>query len=127
MKYYFIYLGRLGQLIHIPLPDEESRMAILKVSLRKSSVVNDVDMNYLVNVTKCFSGAYLTKICQRAYILVTRELMQQGQPIYPIIEIRHEHLKKAMIFTSSSNGTPVPFVSQGGFPGITEATQSVRI
>ncbi len=100
MKYYFIYLGRLGQLIHIPLPDEESRMAILKVSLRKSSVVKAADMNYLVDVTKGFSGAYLTKICQRAYILARSELMQQGQPIYPIIEIGHEHFKKAMTFIS---------------------------
>ncbi|CAF4716195.1 unnamed protein product, partial [Rotaria magnacalcarata] len=30
--------GRLDQLIYIPLPDDKSRMAILKAALRKSPV-----------------------------------------------------------------------------------------
>jgi transitional endoplasmic reticulum ATPase len=112
MKYFFIYLGRLDQLIHIPLPDDESRMAILEVSLGKSFAVKDVDMNYLVNETLGFSGADLTNICQRACILATREFMEKGQqPIWPItmnsdespvIEIRREHLEKAMKFACPS-------------------------
>ncbi|CAF5044344.1 unnamed protein product, partial [Rotaria magnacalcarata] len=39
--------GRLDQLIYIPLPDDKSRMAILKAALRKSPVAKDVDMNLL--------------------------------------------------------------------------------
>ncbi|CAF4526367.1 unnamed protein product, partial [Rotaria magnacalcarata] len=62
MKYYFIYLGRFDQLIYIPLPNDESRMDILKTSLRKSSVAKDADMDYLTIVTEGFSGADLTKI-----------------------------------------------------------------
>ncbi len=105
MKYYFIYLGRLDQLIHIPLPDDETRMAILEVSLRKSSVVKDVDMNHLVNVTLGFSGADLTKICQRACILAKTDFMKTEQPIMdssderePLLLIQREHLKKAITF-----------------------------
>ena len=36
--------GRLDQLIYIPLPDEGSRMAILKSNLRKSPVGKEVDL-----------------------------------------------------------------------------------
>merc|ERR1712113_150957 len=49
--------GRLDQLIYIPLPDDGSRMAILKSNLRKTPVGKAVDMTYIARVTKGFSGA----------------------------------------------------------------------
>merc|ERR1712200_274072 len=61
------------QLIYIPLPDEGSRMAILKSSLRKSPVGKEVDLPFLAKMTKGFSGADLTEICQRACKLAIRE------------------------------------------------------
>ena len=39
--------GRLDQLIYIPLPDEPSRLSILKACLRKSPVAQDVDLGFL--------------------------------------------------------------------------------
>merc|ERR1712080_108663 len=65
--------GRLDQLLYIPLPDEGSRMSILKASLRKSPVAQDVDLKYLAHVTNGFSGADLTEICQRACKLAIRD------------------------------------------------------
>merc|ERR1712051_260466 len=65
--------GRLDQLIYIPLPDEGSRMAILKSNLRKSPVAKEVDLPFLAKMTKGFSGADLTEICQRACKLAIRE------------------------------------------------------
>jgi len=65
--------GRLDQLIYIPLPDEASRLQILKSNLRKSPVSPKVDLAYLAKVTKGFSGADLTEICQRACKLAIRE------------------------------------------------------
>merc|ERR1719216_730039 len=65
--------GRLDQLIYIPLPDEGSRMAILKSNLRKSPVADNVDLPYLAKMTRGFSGADLTEICQRACKLAIRE------------------------------------------------------
>ncbi|KAF8757870.1 AAA ATPase family [Rhizoctonia solani] len=50
--------GRLDQLIYIPLPDEPSRISILKAALRKSPVSPETD---------------LTEICQRAAKLAIRE------------------------------------------------------
>ncbi len=84
-------------------------MAILKACLRQSAVAEDVNMNYLANVTNGISGADLTKICRRAYILATKEFIEKEQQgIYPttmssdkpdpVPEIRHDHFVKAMKF-----------------------------
>merc|ERR1719468_64108 len=68
--------GRLDQLIYIPLPDDGSRMSILKANLRKSPVAKTVDVPYLAKMTKGFSGADLTEICQRACKLAIRESIE---------------------------------------------------
>ena len=65
--------GRLDQLIYIPLPDEGSRSSILKANLRKSPLAKEVDLTYMAKMTKGFSGADLTEICQRACKLAIRE------------------------------------------------------
>merc|ERR1711997_596685 len=69
--------GRLDQLIYIPLPDEASRKSILKSNLRKTPMGNTVDLNYIAKVTKGFSGADLTEICQRSVKLAIRENIEQ--------------------------------------------------
>ncbi|CAO3636221.1 unnamed protein product [Cunninghamella blakesleeana] len=65
--------GRLDQLIYIPLPDDASRLSILKAQLRKSPVAADVDLNLMAKHTNGFSGADLSEICQRAAKLAIRE------------------------------------------------------
>merc|ERR1711942_379923 len=65
--------GRLDQLIYLSLPDEPSRLAILKACLRKSPVAKDVDLSYLSKILHGFSGADLTEICQRACKLAIKE------------------------------------------------------
>ncbi|CAF4714623.1 unnamed protein product, partial [Rotaria socialis] len=57
---------RFNKLIYVPLPDDKSRVSILKSALRKSPVARDVDLQLLAKVTKDFSGADLTEICQVA-------------------------------------------------------------
>lgn len=79
--------GRLDQLIYIPLPDEASRVQILKASLRKSPLAKDVDLAYLAKVTQGFSGADLTEICQRAVKTAIRESIE--------IEIKRERERAA--------------------------------
>ena len=64
--------GRLDQLIYIPLPDEVSRLSILKACLKKSPVAPEVDLSFLAKNTHGFSGADLTEICQRAAKLAIR-------------------------------------------------------
>jgi len=69
--------GRLDQLIYIPLPDEGSRLNILKSVLRKSPIAEDVDLVYLAKMLHGFSGADLTEICQRAAKMAIRESIEK--------------------------------------------------
>jgi len=69
--------GRLDQLIYIPLPDQGSRMSILKAALRKSPVAEDVNIEFLAEHTKGFSGADLTEICQRSVKYAIRESIEK--------------------------------------------------
>uniref|UniRef100_A0A7S3JYV8 AAA+ ATPase domain-containing protein n=1 Tax=Aureoumbra lagunensis TaxID=44058 RepID=A0A7S3JYV8_9STRA len=69
--------GRLDQLIYIPMPDLESRLSILKSTLRKSPLSPDVDLEYLAANTDKYTGADLTEICQRAAKLAIRENIER--------------------------------------------------
>lgn len=69
--------GRLDQLIYIPLPDERSRVQILKAALRRTPLAPDVDLIYLAKTTHGFSGADLTEICQRGCKLAIRESIEK--------------------------------------------------
>lgn len=69
--------GRLDQLIYIPMPDFESRLGILRATLRKSPVSKDVDLSYLASQTDKFTGADLTEICQSACKLAIREEIER--------------------------------------------------
>ncbi|KAG8041766.1 hypothetical protein G9C98_007070 [Cotesia typhae] len=109
--------GRLDQLIYIPLPDKPSREAILKANLRKSPVASDVDLSFLAEATRGFSGADLTEICQRACKLAIRECieidtrrekecaeaqMEMEEFDDPVPEITKKHFEQAMKFARRS-------------------------
>jgi len=65
--------GRLDSLIYVPLPDEASRLGILKAQLRKTPVATDVDLQFIASKTHGFSGADLGFITQRAVKLAIKE------------------------------------------------------
>ena len=65
--------GRLDTLVYVPLPDEPSRLSILKAQLRKTPVANDIDLDYIAKNTHGFSGADLGFITQRAVKLAIKE------------------------------------------------------
>jgi len=112
--------GRLDQLIYIPLPDENSRMAILKANLRKSPLSPEIDLSAMAKVTKGFSGADLTEICQRACKMAIRESimkdiqrtkeqaaagvnpMDMDEEDDPVPEIRKDHFEEAMRYARRS-------------------------
>uniref|UniRef100_A0A0N5ACT2 AAA_lid_3 domain-containing protein n=1 Tax=Syphacia muris TaxID=451379 RepID=A0A0N5ACT2_9BILA len=104
--------GRLDQLIYIPLPDEASRVQILKSNLRKTPIASDVDLNFLSKSTVGFSGADLTEICQRACKLAIRESIEK--------EIQHEkerQIRRAQgeDLIEEDNYDPVPEITRAHF------------
>jgi|EP00308_Calcidiscus_leptoporus_P008396 transitional endoplasmic reticulum ATPase len=113
--------GRLDQLIYIPLPDEGSRMNILKSCLRKSPLSPEVDLQHLAKHTPGYSGADLTEICQRSAKMAIREsiereieferereaagadaAMDTGDVVDPVPEITKTHFEEAMKFARRS-------------------------
>merc|ERR1719231_1101965 len=112
--------GRLDQLIYIPLPDEGSRLNILKSVLRKSPVAPDVDLVFLAKTLHGFSGADLTEICQRAAKMAIRESIEkeielekeraaaggdaamETEETDPVPEITKAHFEESMKFARRS-------------------------
>ncbi|CRK89373.1 CLUMA_CG003128, isoform A [Clunio marinus] len=58
--------GRFDKLIHVPAPDIESRLSILKFIAKDMPIAADVDMNMLAEKTENFSGADLVNLCNEA-------------------------------------------------------------
>jgi len=67
--------GRLDQLVYLPLPDFASRISILRATLRKSPMADEVDLNHYAELMDGFSGADITEVCQRACKLAIRQLI----------------------------------------------------
>lgn len=65
--------GRLDTLVYVPLPDEASRIGILKAQLRKTPVAADVNIEYIASRTHGFSGADLGFVTQRAVKLAIKQ------------------------------------------------------
>lgn len=91
------------------MPDQPSRLGVLKANLRKTPIAKDVDLNFLANITDGFSGADLTEICQKAAKSAVRDaieaetrmkaLIEKGgkaQNFDPVPEITRKHFEEAL-------------------------------
>jgi len=67
--------GRLDQLVYIPLPDEKSRLSIIKAILRKSPIDKNIPMEFLAEKTKGFSGADLKELCNQTCKAAIKEVI----------------------------------------------------
>lgn len=64
--------GRFDSLIDIPMPDEETRLAIFKVHT-KNMPLKGVNLEELARKTKDFSGADIAALCREAGMFALRE------------------------------------------------------
>ncbi len=65
--------GRFDRLIYVPMPDEETRLAILKVHTQFMPLDEDVNLAEIAKKTKYFVGADLENLCREAAIIAMRE------------------------------------------------------
>jgi len=70
--------GRLGRLLFVTAPDQESRLTILKVHTRDMPL-KGVSIEGLAQLTDGYSGADLASLCTEAAIIALREDMGAGQ------------------------------------------------
>ena len=64
--------GRFDRLVRISLPDEEGRLAILKVHVRRLQLDADVQLPLVAGAARGFSGAELAALCNEAAIRAAR-------------------------------------------------------
>lgn len=107
--------GRLDTLVYVPLPDEASRIGILKAQLRKTPVASDVNIEYIASRTHGFSGADLGFVTQRAVKLAIKQAisididrakereaagedvkMEEDDEEDPVPELTKAHFEEAM-------------------------------
>ncbi|XP_052861245.1 ribosome biogenesis protein SPATA5L1 [Anopheles cruzii] len=65
--------GRLTKLIHIPAPDEQTRVEILRKTGEATPFAPDVNLKRLAERTERYSGADLTNLCSQAALVAATE------------------------------------------------------
>ncbi|CAO1395422.1 unnamed protein product [Diamesa hyperborea] len=64
---------RLEKRIYIPLPNNEGRVALLKINLREVQVDPSVDLEMIAKQLKGYSGADITNVCRDASMMSLRK------------------------------------------------------
>jgi transitional endoplasmic reticulum ATPase len=72
--------GRFDRVIQIPLPDEESRLEILKVHTARKPI-KDIDLERIAAETEGFSGAELQSLCRNAALAAVRRAVANPEPV----------------------------------------------
>ena len=64
--------GRLDRKIEIPLPNDMSRLDIIKIHAKKIETRGDIDFESIVKLSDGFNGADLRNVCTEAGIFAIR-------------------------------------------------------
>lgn len=72
--------GRLDRHVHVPVPDEESRKAVLEVHARGVPLADDVDLGTVARRTEGFVGADIEALVREATMEATRNLVSNLDP-----------------------------------------------
>jgi len=64
--------GRLDRKVEIPLPNESSRLDILKIHAKPITKYGDIDYDALAKISEDFNGADLRNICTEAGMFAIR-------------------------------------------------------
>jgi len=82
--------GRFDREIVIGVPDRSSRKEILQIHTRNMPLADDVDLEYLADVTHGFVGADLAVLCKEAAMKTLRRLL-------PDIDLEKEEIPKEIL------------------------------
>jgi len=97
--------GRFDRIVHVPMPDEEARMNILKIHSRFMNLADGIDFRKLSRLTEGMSGADLNAITMEAGMLAVRfdkgsvgmdEFLESVKKVLSKIEIKPEESPTGM-------------------------------
>ncbi len=69
--------GRFDREIEIGMPNKEGRLEILQIHTRGMPLAEDVDLNYLAEITHGFVGADLAALCKEAAMSALRRIIPE--------------------------------------------------
>lgn len=87
--------GRFDQIIYVPPPDKEARLAIFRVHMRRMPLAKDVDLGKLVEVTEGYTGADIEAVCREAAMFAARQDRRAT-------EVKLRHFNEALKSVSAS-------------------------
>ncbi|KAF5410118.1 MAG: VCP-like ATPase [Candidatus Methanogasteraceae archaeon] len=94
--------GRIDRLIHIPLPDKDTRSKIFEIHLKDKPVSDEVSVQWLAEATDGYSGAEIEAVCREAAMLALRGAMPKrgvdvdSKKIASTVEITRWHFDQAI-------------------------------
>lgn len=93
--------GRIDRLIHIPLPDKDTRSKIFEIHLKGKPISDEVSVQWLAEATDGYLGAEVEAVCREAAMLALRGAMPDrgvdvdAKKIAVAVKIRRGHLDQA--------------------------------
>ncbi len=89
--------GRFDLVLELPLPDQKSRLEILKIHTSGRPIADDVNLAYLAGRTEGVTGAELEAICSRAVMLAIRQFIEEeaGKGDYSRFHVTRKHFEQA--------------------------------
>ncbi|MFB6155047.1 MAG: CDC48 family AAA ATPase [Haloferacaceae archaeon] len=94
--------GRLDRHVHVPVPDEDARRAILDVHTRHKPLADDVDLDRIARKTEGYVGADLEAVAREAAMVASREFINSGVKKEEIVDsvgnvrITMDHFEQAL-------------------------------
>ncbi|XP_069561775.1 ATPase family gene 2 protein homolog B isoform X1 [Brachyistius frenatus] len=88
--------GRLDHIIYVPPPQQQARLAILKVRTESMPVSADVCLDELAEKTELYSGADLENLCKEAALLALLDENMEAS------SIKHTHFLRSLSKMSPS-------------------------
>jgi transitional endoplasmic reticulum ATPase len=76
--------GRFDRLVLVPVPDEEGRLAILKIHTKNMPLAKNINLNQLSKKLEGYSGADIESLYREAAMLALREDKEAK-----IVELKH--------------------------------------
>ena len=75
----FLRPGRFDEKIYIPLPDFVARKKLFEIQLAKLPVADDLDYDYLANITDGFNGADIKEVCEKLKMSAIKDSIEKGK------------------------------------------------
>jgi len=93
--------GRFDLLLELPIPDEATRLKILKIHTKDKPLDKDIDLKLFAKITDKYTGAAIEAITRKASMLAIREFLEKtkGKSDREAIEdfsVKKKHFEEAM-------------------------------